>query len=360
MTDSTTTADTIPVTILTGFLGSGKTTLLNHLVQQPDLSETAVLINEFGEIGLDHMLVREVKDDIVLLNSGCLCCTVRGDLVTALRDLFLKRVRGEVEFNRLVIETTGLADPAPILHTMMTDPLIGARYRLDGIVTTLDALHGADQLDRHRESVKQVAVADRIVMTKTDLADAEALQALHGRLAELNPSAPRLVAENGVLAPADILNAGLFKPGSKIPDVEGWLKAEAYTEHDHEHGHGHDDHHHHHHHDVNRHGDGIDAFCLTLDEPVEWLHLAEALEMIIASKGENLLRLKGILAVKGQEEPVAVHGVQHVFHPPATLPAWPEGHDRKSRLVFITREMRREAVEKVVRAALDQMPDIYS
>lgn len=364
MTDSTVTADTIPVTVLTGFLGSGKTTLLNHLVQQQELSDTAVLINEFGEIGLDHMLVREVKDDIVLLNSGCLCCTVRGDLLTALRDLFLKRVRGEVNFGRLVIETTGLADPAPILHTMMTDPLIGARYRLDGIVTTIDALHGNGQLDRHKESVKQVAVADRIVLTKTDLADADTLDALHARLAELNPSAPRLVAENGVLDPAEILDAGLFNPGSKIPDVEGWLNAEAYTDtrhdHAHHHGHVHGHDHGHHHHDVNRHDDGIDAFCLTLDEPVEWLHLAEALEMIIATKGENLLRLKGILSVKGQDEPVAVHGVQHVFHPPATLPAWPEGHDRRSRLVFITRDMSRDAVEKVVRAALDQMPDILS
>jgi G3E family GTPase len=355
MTDST--SDTIPVSILTGFLGSGKTTLLNHLVQQPELADTAVLINEFGEIGLDHLLVREVKDDIVLLNSGCLCCTVRGDLVTALRDLFLKRVRGEVGFQRLVIETTGLADPAPILHTMMTDPLIGARYRLDGIVTTVDALHGLGQLDRHRESVKQIAVADRIVLTKSDMADAATLDALHARLATLNPSAPRLVAENGVLNPADILNAGLFKPDSKIPDVDGWLKAEAYGDHDHDHDHSHGHHHHHghdhgHHHDVNRHGDGIDAFCLTLDDPVDWQHLAEALDMIISAKGENLLRLKGILAVQGQDEPVAVHGVQHVFHPPATLPSWPEGYDRKSRLVFITRDMRREAVEKVVRAAL--------
>ncbi|SOE01583.1 CobW family GTP-binding protein [Caenispirillum bisanense] len=362
-------SETLPVTILTGFLGSGKTTLLNRLLQRPELSDTAVLINEFGEIGLDHLLVREIQDDIVLLNSGCLCCTVRGDLVTALRDLFLKRVRGEVDFRRLMIETTGLADPAPILHTLMTDPLIGARYRLDGIATTVDALHALAQFDAQPESVKQAAVADRIVITKADLVDADTLAALHARLDGLNPAAPRIVADHGAVEPADLLEAGLFKADSKIPAVADWLRAEAYeTAHDqHGHGHGHDHHHHDHghahshdrHHDVNRHGDRISAFCLTLDEPVDWQHLVEALEMIIAAKGENLLRVKGILNVAGQEAPVAVHGVQHVFHPPATLPGWPEGSDRRSRLVFITRDLSPAAIEKVVRAALGITSDLY-
>lgn len=358
--------DSIPVTVLTGFLGSGKTTLLNRLLQRPELSDTAVLINEFGEIGLDHLLVREIPDDIVLLNSGCLCCTVRGDLVTALRDLFLKRVRGELDFRRLMIETTGLADPAPILHTMMSDPLIGARYRLDGIVTTIDAVHGAGQLHEHPESVKQAAVADRIVVTKADLADAEALAALHARLDALNPAAPRIVADHGAVEPATILEAGLFKADSKIPDVADWLRAEAYNghghghhDHDHDHHHGHGAGHHHHHHDVNRHDDRVSAFCLTLDEPVDWQHLVDALEMIIASKGENLLRVKGILNVTGQDAPVAVHGVQHVFHPPTVLPAWPDGHDRRSRLVFITRDMSPTTIERVVRASLGSQPEDY-
>ncbi len=342
--------ETLPVTVLTGFLGSGKTTLLNRLLHRPELADTAVLINEFGEIGLDHLLVRKIDDDIVLLNSGCLCCTVRGDLITALRDLFLKRVRGEVEFRRLIIETTGLADPAPILHTIMTDPLIASRYRLDGIVTTVDCRHILDQLAEHPEAAKQIAVADRLVLTKADLVDEAGREAVARRLDGLNPAAPRLVADHGAVEPSALLEAGLFKADGKIPDVADWLRAEAYGAEDH--GHGHHGHHHHHH-DVNRHGDRIAAFCLTLDEPVEWQHLVEALEMIIAAKGESLLRLKGILNVRGEAAPVAVHGVQHIFHPPTALPGWPEGSDRRSRLVFITRDLSPVAIEKLVRAALE-------
>ncbi len=343
-------SDTIPVTVLTGFLGSGKTTVLNHLLAQPELGDTAVLINEFGAVGLDHLLVSHVAEDIVLLNSGCLCCTVRGDMVNAMRDLFLKRVKGEVpEFNRMVIETTGLADPAPIIHTLMNDPLLSSRYRLDGIVSTVDAVNGAQTLDNHEEAVKQAAMADRIILTKTDIADFTQVEVLHARLRQLNPGAPIIRAVDGIVDPDAILDAGLFNDKDKIPDVFKWLNAEAYAdlrrERDRKLGIGDD--HAHHHHDVNRHDDRIQAFVFIRDEPVSWPALAFALELLISQRGENLLRIKGIVNAAESDKPLALHGVQHVFHPPATLPEWP-GDDRRTRIVFITRDLERRVVEEML------------
>lgn len=343
----------IATTVITGFLGSGKTTLLNALLTQDGMDKTAVLINEFGEIGLDHLLVREVSEDVVLLNSGCICCSVRGDLISGLRDLFVKRTRGEIpEFDRVIIETTGLADPAPILHTLMTDPLLTTKFRLDSVVTTVDAIHGAGQLDSHPESIKQAAVADRILMTKSDLVDDETRTNLETRLRALNPAAPIYPLVNGDIAVAMLFNAGLYDPSTKSMDVQKWLRDEAYEQHgdehhhDHahhhahsdDHGHSHDHAHDHHHHDVNRHDDHIRSFCITFDEPLHWDAFVTWAEIFTQMRGESLLRVKGILNLVGEDAPVAIHAVQHIFHPPASLPAWPS-EDHRSKIVFITKDL---------------------
>jgi G3E family GTPase len=338
----------LPVSVITGFLGSGKTTLLKHLLQQPDMADTAVVINEFGEIGLDHLLVEEAKEDTILMSSGCLCCSIRGDLIDTLRRLYKRRDRGEVpKFKRLVIETTGLADPAPILQTLIGDPLLSAFYRLDGVVTTVDAVNGMDQLDRQFESVKQAAVADRLILTKTDLAGAEQRAALEARLRALNPAAPLLPVAHGAVEAGQLFNAGLYNPAEKNPDVARWLGEEAYAQaeqahrghhHGHDHGHGHVL-------DANRHDDHIRAFCLTYDRPIAWDKFVNWIEMLITMRGADLLRIKGILDVAGSDGPVAIHGIQHLFHPPAMLPGW-SGEDRRSRIVFITRDLERAWLEQ--------------
>ncbi len=332
----------IPVSVLTGFLGSGKTTVLNHLIQQPELSRALVLINEFGEIGLDHDLVTHSTDEVVIeMASGCLCCTIRGDLAKTLRDAPARFARGgELWFDRVIIETTGLADPAPILHTLMTDRSVARRYRLDGVIATVDAVNGSDTLDRQIESVKQAAVADRLLVTKTDLADKDVLDNLQTRLRNLNPAAPQIITKNGEADPAVLFDAGLYDPKTKSLDVQKWLKAEAYSEphdHNHEHGHvSHDHDHSHHHHDVNRHDAHIKAVCLTFENPIERETLNLWLEMLLQLRGADFLRTKGIVNVAGLQGPIIIHGVQHIFHPSVMLEEWPSD-DHRTRIVFITR-----------------------
>ena len=326
----------IPVTVLTGFLGAGKTTLLNRLLKAPEMAGSAVLINEFGEIGLDHLLVERLDDDVVLLNAGCLCCTVRGDLVRVLRDLAIRAEAGH-DIRRVVVETTGLADPAPILQTLMSDPVVLSAYRLDGVVTLVDAVAGMATLDTQVEAVKQAAMADRLVLTKADLASAETVAALEARLAALNPVAPLLRATAGAIAPEALLDAGGFDVAGRIPAVAGWLAAEAAPGH-HHHGH--------HHHDPNRHDAGIEAFGLVFDAPLPWDGIATWLEMLALTRGDSILRVKGLLNIAGEDRPIVVHGVQHVFHPPLKLAAWPDGHDRKSRLTLVLRNLPRAVVEE--------------
>ena len=329
-------AETTPVTVLTGFLGAGKTTLLNHLLKQPALARTAVLVNEFGEIGLDHLLVEKLDDNTVLLNAGCLCCTVRGDLARVLREMLPRARRDEI--SRIIIETTGLADPVPILATLMTDPVAASAYRLDGIVTVVDAVNGEDHLATQEEAVRQVAVADRIVVSKADLTETGPLLSM---LRALNPGAPVAEVAFGKVDPGFVLGAGLFDPAAKIPDVAGWLNTAAFD------GGAHDGHHHH---DRNRHDARISTFCVTLEDPLDWQAIAMWLEMLVASRGENLLRVKGILNLKGQDRPVAIHAVRHLMHSPVKLAAWPADDPRTSRIVFITRDLGRAVIEDGLRA----------
>jgi len=336
----------IPVTVLTGFLGAGKTTLLNRVLKHPDMAGSAVLINEFGEIGLDHLLVEKLDEDTVLLNAGCLCCTIRGDLQRALRDLALKAEAGH-DIRRVLIETTGLADPAPILQTLMSDPVALRSFRLDGVVTVVDAVLGAATLDAQIEAVKQAAVADRLILSKTDIASADQISALEARLRALNPGAPIQHVVAGDVVPDFLFGTGGFDPAGKIAEVAGWLAAEAAHHH----------HHHGHHHDPNRHDARIHAFGLTFAEPLPWEGLASWLEMLAITRGASILRMKAILNLQGEDRPVVLHGVQHVFHPPERLAAWPAGHDRHSRIVFILRDLDRAVVEEGLAAFLQAARD---
>ena len=348
----------IPVTLLTGFLGSGKTTLLNRLVRQPAMDRTLVIINEFGEIGLDHQLFSATDEtEVVALDSGCLCCTIRGDLARTLRDAPWRYAReGKRQFDRLVIETTGLADPAPILHTLMTDPKIARQYRLDGIVTIVDATHGAATLDHHPEAVKQAAVADRLLITKPDLAAKIALDSLQSRLAEINPGARQQVVTHGEVDAESMIGLGLTTADGNRPDLERWLASSSppamarlsFTAGSADGGsllakHA----------DVadpNRHDDRIRAHCFILETPIVFARFEAWLDLMLSLMGENMLRIKGILNIAGRDRPTVIHGVQHIFHPPLELEAWPD-EDRRSRLVFITRDIPRESLESVMVAA---------
>ena len=329
-----------PASLLTGFLGSGKTTLLNALLRDPDMAETAVLVNEFGDVGIDHLLVETLDDDVVLLNAGCICCTIRSDLVECLGELFDKRAAGAIPaFRRVMIETTGLADPAPLLHTLLDHEAVRTRYCVDGVIATVDAVLGFRQLDEHEECLRQAAVADRLVLTKTDIAEPHEVAALHERLRAINPGAPVIEVIHGRLAAARLLDAGVFDLAAKNADVGAWLNQAAYDD---EHGaggpSGHGP-------DTNRHGDGIEAFCLEAEAPLEMYRFVAWIERLFEAHGAHILRLKGVLDVAGSEVPLVVHGVQHIFHPITRLRRWPDG-ERRSRIVVITHDLGRDVVEK--------------
>lgn len=346
----------IPVSVITGFLGSGKTTLLNYLVRHPGMDKTAVIVNEFGEIGLDHELIESSDENTILLGSGCLCCTVRGDLVDTLGDLSIRRLKGEVPpFKRVVIETTGLADPAPILHTLMSVPVVG-RYSLDTVITTVDAVNGSDTLLRHSEAIKQAAIADRLLITKTDLSEPEKTGQLSEELRRLNPAAPILTVLDGEIEPDVLFGSLRFDPETRSEDVREWLRDEHYESKTAQLGETDSDKVPHSH-DVNRHDDKIEAFCLRFDEAMDWQTVALWLDSLVANQGEKLLRVKGMLNVEGIPEPVIIHAVQHLFHPPVRIKAWPDGR-RQSRIVFITSDLPQgdieEALEKAEKMVLFQ------
>lgn len=350
----------IPLTVLTGFLGAGKTTVLNHLLRDPALADTLVIVNEFGEVGIDHLLVEQAQGDMVLLSAGCLCCTIRGDLVSTLEDLLRRRDNGRISpFRRVMIETTGLADPAPVLAAILHHPYLSKRYGLEGVVTVVDAIHGNATLDGHEEARRQVAVADRIVISKSDLEDGD-LPALRGRLRALNPGATILKAEHGAVPVETLLTGGLFGLDGKIGDVASWLQAEAISDHgDHHHGHhrhshdhghhhhGHDGHHHHHHHDPSRHDDRIHSLVLTAGAPIREASLDLFLDMLRTTFAPKILRLKGLVCLaRDPSRPLVIHGVRHVLHIPTMLEGWPD-EDHRTRIVLIVEDVPAEAITRM-------------
>lgn len=334
-------SQSIPITLLTGYLGSGKTTLLRALLAHPQLRNTAVLVNEFGEIALDHQLLYSSSETVVLLDRGCLCCALRSDLADQLDDLYTRRMRKEVPaFDRVVIETTGLADPGPILQTLVAEPMLAALYRLEAVVTTVDGELGLHTLDEHFESVKQAAVADCLVVTKADRATAAGLAELEARLGALNPAAPILRCVNGDVDPNQVLGEAPDGTKARSDQAARWLRATSYQA-------------------VapgtsfvpsasKRHDDRIRSFALIYDAPVSGARLWQGLEALIERHGEKLLRIKGIVNVEGISEPKVIHIVQHVLYPVQTLEQWPDA-DRRTRLVFIVRDLD----PSVVRATID-------
>jgi G3E family GTPase len=333
----------IPVSVITGFLGSGKTTLLSRLLADARMNKAAVIINEFGEVGLDHMLVTSPREDVVLLSSGCLCCSLRGDLVNTLASLYGERARGEIpEFDRVLVETTGLADPAPVLLTVTADEQLSQVFHVERVITTVDAVHGLGQLDSQPESVKQACVADVILLTKTDIADADTLAALRARLRRLNPIALTRDVVQGEIDPDWLFN--FAAPGAaRLRDFHGLVEQVEGDHHDHDHDH----------HDHALHA-GIRSFAVIRDQPVTFAGLELWMDMLGEVRGPSLLRIKGIVNVGGR--PIVIQGVQHMFHPLSELPDWPDD-DRRSRIVFITKDVAREQIERTLDAlSLDIAP----
>ena len=363
---TTTAPEALPLYALTGFLGSGKTTLLAGLLRHPGMANTAIIVNELGEIGLDHFLIESQEEDMVLLNAGCLCCAILNTFSETLADLYFRRVRGDIPaFERVVVETTGLADPAPIVHTLVTSKVLAGRYRLEGVIAVVDSVLGWDELNRHPEVAKQVAVADHIVLTKTDIADAGAVAALHRRLAKLNLAAPVLEIQNGrVRDPSELINKRAPAFPDSSDEVRAWLGEEALTDHrltrdrplsladaDHDphaprpasvRPRARQEHH--------RHDDRIRSFSVYLDDPISWAGYAAWVDLLKQFRGPNVLRMKGLLNIQeSPKKPVVVHAVQHVFYPPARLDRWPT-EDHRSRIVIITWDLKETLVKRTLEA----------
>ncbi|WP_297322787.1 GTP-binding protein [uncultured Bartonella sp.] len=333
-------AERIPVTVFTGFLGSGKTTLLNRLLKDPLLADSAVIVNEFGEVGIDHLLVEQADEGIIELSNGCLCCTMRGQLVDSLAGLIDRLQTGRIKkLNHIVIETTGLADPAPILQALLGHPAMLQSFVIDGVITTVDAINGLQTLASHKEARHQVAFADRIILTKTDLVkDERELTPLVSELKSLNPAASIIASQNGHCQPQALIDIGVFDLEKKSPDIKNWL--------------GNSEDNHHHHHDVNRHSDKIRAFSLTSDKPIAYFALEAFIDLLRANHGKEMLRMKGIVELaEDPAHPIIIHGVQTLFHPPVRLPKWPQDK-HETRLVIITDGLEEQIVRDMFDAFL--------
>ena len=345
----------VPVTLFTGYLGAGKTTLLNRLLHDADSAGIVVIVNEFGEVGLDHLLIEQAEDNVVLLESGCLCCTIRGSLVETIQDLWLREEAGTLApISRFVIETSGLADPAPILQMLIAHPLMQARLRLDGVVCLVDAINGTHTLKHHSESARQVALADRLILSKTDLlGDASDLAPLTSILRQLNPGAPLVLTSDPEVL-THLTNLGLYDSSRGAANLPRWLhQAEDHPQPDAHHHHPHDHDHHDH-----SHTHGVESFVLRHPDPIPAAVFDGFLDLLRSTKGPNLLRLKGVVCLtEHPDRPVVVHGVQQVLHPPVKLPDWPTA-DRSSRLVFITHDCPKAVVERLFGAFVGQVqPD---
>ena len=347
-----------PISVITGFLGSGKTTLLNKLLQHPTMQRAAVVVNEFGNVGIDHLLVRAATEDIVLMDNGCLCCTIRGDMVATLQELLHKRGQGDLPpFDRIIMETTGLADPAPIIHTLLNDEDLKGLFHLDNVITTVDGVYGLQQLDQHYETVKQSAVADVLIITKTDLVAPSHLTALTQRLQKLNPAARIFHSGQGELEIAQLFRGKLYDPSTKHLDVQRWLQADAYrttqilqlqplsplsSSND-----------------RIRHDDYIRSFCIEYEQPLSWTVLNRWFQQLTALRGKDLLRTKGIVYTQETELPVLVQGVQHIFQPPTTLDKWHIDPPR-SQIVFITRNIGKPVLERMLEVLIHSKTHIES